>query len=266
MRERQEHALDPGAGRLMAGAACSWVEHLAGLDLLVLCDLAPGKRGGCFFDGATGTGLALIVEVDAVDLFAAVDARAFGPLDFHHAQRTLVEGAKDRVISDDVGPWYLELVLDDGGAAGRNDRCLHVLLKTRAALGVDAVEDFADHVEARNEVRTAVVMATLHRKNIRHLPIVAGGELIGMISDRDLRQFSQHLLSDSGAARAQLRRPIGPITYTDVVTADPEDNVDQLIELMVENKVGALPVVDSDGALVGLVSYVDMQRAATGKL
>src|SRR5690348_5214702 len=104
------------------------------------------------------------------------------------------------------------------------------------------------------------VMETMFDKDIRHLPIVEGDELVGMVSDRDLRQFSRNLLSDGARAKAQLRTRIGDMMSGDVISADPEDDVDDVIELMVENKVGAVPIVDSDGALVGIVSYVDILR------
>ena len=112
----------------------------------------------------------------------------------------------------------------------------------------------------------AAVMQTMFTQDIRHLPIVSGKELVGMISDRDLRQFSQALLDDAGKGRAQLSAPVGKMMTADVLTADPESDVDDLIDIMIENKVGAVPIVDVDGALVGIVSYIDILRAAAGKL
>ena len=110
------------------------------------------------------------------------------------------------------------------------------------------------------------VMETMLDKDIRHLPIVSGEELVGMVSDRDMRQFSRDLISDNGRAKAQLAAPISKMMSGDVLTVEPEDDLDDLIELMVEHKVGAVPVVDGDGSLVGIVSYIDILRAALGKL
>lgn len=110
------------------------------------------------------------------------------------------------------------------------------------------------------------VMETMLTQDIRHLPIVSGDELVGMISDRDLRQFSRALLTDLDKARVSLKAPVGKMMSSDVLTADPEDDVDELIDIMVENKVGAVPIVDGDGLLVGIVSYIDILRAAAGKL
>jgi CBS domain-containing protein len=112
----------------------------------------------------------------------------------------------------------------------------------------------------------ADVMETMLDKDIRHLPIVSGDELVGMISDRDMRQFSRDLIMGNGRAKAQLAAPIADMMSGDVLTAEPEDDVDDLIEIMVEHKVGAVPIVDGDGLLVGIVSYTDILRAASGKL
>lgn len=112
----------------------------------------------------------------------------------------------------------------------------------------------------------AEVMETMLDKDIRHLPIVSGEELVGMISDRDMRQFSRDVVSMNGRAKSALAAPISNMMSGDVLTADPEDDIDTLIELMVENRVGAVPIVTGDGALVGIVSYIDILRAAAGRL
>lgn len=110
------------------------------------------------------------------------------------------------------------------------------------------------------------VIETMIDKDIRHLPIVSGDELVGMISDRDLRQFSRDVVALNGKARATLAAPISTFMSSDVLTADAEDDIDDLIDRMVENRIGALPIVDGDGVLVGIVSYIDILRAAAGKL
>jgi acetoin utilization protein AcuB len=119
---------------------------------------------------------------------------------------------------------------------------------------------------AQTTTTVAEVMETMVAHDIRHLPIVSGKNLVGMISDRDLRQFSRNLLSDAGRAREQLRMPVADMMSGDPLTADAEDDIDDVIEAMIENKIGAVPVVDGDDVLVGIVSYVDILRAAVGKL
>lgn len=109
---------------------------------------------------------------------------------------------------------------------------------------------------------------TLESEQIRHLPITEGGELIGIVSDRDLLRFSHAaLLEDPDAARTRLQVPVSEIMTADPACIAPEDDIDDAIDLMLENRIGALPVVDeAEGRLVGILSYVDVMRAARGRL
>jgi acetoin utilization protein AcuB len=109
---------------------------------------------------------------------------------------------------------------------------------------------------------------TLESEQIRHLPITEGGELIGIVSDRDLLRFSHSaLLEDPDAARTRLQVPVSEIMTADPACIAPEDDIDDAIDLMLENRIGALPVVDeAEGRLVGILSYVDVMRAARGRL
>lgn len=109
---------------------------------------------------------------------------------------------------------------------------------------------------------------TLESEQIRHLPITEVGELIGIVSDRDLLRFSHSaLLEDPDAARTRLQVPVSEIMTADPACIAPEDDIDDAIDLMLENRIGALPVVDeAEGRLVGILSYVDVMRAARGRL
>ena len=105
---------------------------------------------------------------------------------------------------------------------------------------------------------------------IRHLPVTRDGELVGMVSDRDLRDAGVILsaeVADIDRIRAFGRRPVSEIMTGDVITVDPATPVGDIANLLVDEKIGAVPVVDEhDNSLVGLVSYVDVLRALADAL
>ena len=105
----------------------------------------------------------------------------------------------------------------------------------------------------------------LQTLEIRHLPIVdERHQLVGMLSDRDIKDASVPYTAygSSGVARELLARPVTDIMSSDVVSVGTEAEIDEIIDLLLENKVGALPVVDeTTGDLEGIVSYVDVLRA-----
>ena len=104
----------------------------------------------------------------------------------------------------------------------------------------------------------------LQSMEIRHLPVInAQDELIGMISDRDLRSFALPRTLDEagfGELRSALGGKVADIMTGDVLSVEVEAEATEIIDLMLEHKVGAVPVVDGDGALVGIVSYIDILR------
>ncbi|KYF86189.1 hypothetical protein BE20_29880 [Sorangium cellulosum] len=104
----------------------------------------------------------------------------------------------------------------------------------------------------------------LQTTDFRHLPVVdEQGELVGMLSDRDLRALQLPYAEDAAVVDAALqkaRMPVSTMMSSNVLSVGPDADVTELMELMLENKIGALPVVDGEGALLGIVSYVDIFR------
>jgi acetoin utilization protein AcuB len=86
--------------------------------------------------------------------------------------------------------------------------------------------------------------------DFRRLPVVEGGHLVGIITDRDLREHVgqlEHTRVDAVMTKA-------------VITVTPHMLLDQAANLFVKHKVGGLPVIDG-GNLVGIITAVDMLRA-----
>ena len=108
-------------------------------------------------------------------------------------------------------------------------------------------------------------LEVMRTADVRHLPVASRHTLMGMISDRDLGDTMQRVyaaqLEGRGATEA-LTVPISKIMQSDVVTVGPEDELMEAANLLVDHRIGALPVVDPrSGDLVGIVSYVDILRA-----
>ncbi|MCB9738264.1 MAG: CBS domain-containing protein [Deltaproteobacteria bacterium] len=110
-----------------------------------------------------------------------------------------------------------------------------------------------------SDARVADALELMHDNDIRHVPVIDDGELIGMLSDRDLRDF---LRAEDGWRKAQ-GVSVSEVMSADAISVEPGSDVSELIDLMLENKIGAIPVVDGHSdKVVGIVSYVDVLAAA----
>ena len=114
------------------------------------------------------------------------------------------------------------------------------------------------------EATLAEVWDLMREADIRHVPVVKAGVLVGMVSDRDLASLNvARVLTADGAdaLRRALATPVVTVMSSDVIFVELEDDLDDVIELMLEHKVGAIPVVRPDTReVVGIVSYIDVLR------
>jgi CBS domain-containing protein len=103
---------------------------------------------------------------------------------------------------------------------------------------------------------------------IRHLPVVEGGHLVGVLSHRDVLEASL-APSDAGdgVARANYLRviPVEKVMQRNPFTADANSTLGDAARRMLRLKIGCLPVVrqGSEGEeLIGLITESDLLRAA----
>ena len=97
---------------------------------------------------------------------------------------------------------------------------------------------------------------------IRHLPVMAGTKVVGIISQRDL--FLAGISSVLQLRRAAEREwlagiHIREVMTREVVTIGPDAPVRDAVQLMLDKRIGCLPVLEGQ-ALVGLISETDCLR------
>lgn len=96
----------------------------------------------------------------------------------------------------------------------------------------------------------------MDKNRIRHLPIIdENSYLIGIISDRDLRDVKPSIFENNNEKFHNL--PVSKVMITDMITAMPDDFVEEAAHTMIENKISCLPV-ETDGKLEGIISETDL--------
>lgn len=103
-------------------------------------------------------------------------------------------------------------------------------------------------------------LSIVREKKIRHLPVVDGGKLVGIVTDRDLKKVSA---SDATALSVwELnylleRVKIGDFMTHPVMTVSSEATIDEAAELMLAHRIGCVPIVEN-GKIVGILTETDL--------
>lgn len=125
----------------------------------------------------------------------------------------------------------------------------------------DAMTEPAVSVSPTDSLLEAARLMVDHQ--VRHLPVVEDDEVVGMLSDRDIRTVAgdpvryMESREAEGARMLSVRDAMAPTA----LTIHPNRPLRDLANELADEKVGALPVVDMNGKLLGIVSYVDALRA-----
>jgi acetoin utilization protein AcuB len=105
-------------------------------------------------------------------------------------------------------------------------------------------------VVAESNESLAAVRRKMDKGNFHRVPVVDGGKLVGIISDRDLRQHVGSL--EDVKVNGAMTKP--------VVTVAPTTMLEQAANLLVKHKIGGVPVVEQ-GKVVGIITATDLLRA-----
>lgn len=105
----------------------------------------------------------------------------------------------------------------------------------------------------------------MRRFQFRHLPVIDDGKLVGVLSERDyLRASVSSLDPDYDLKDTNLKRNlfVASVMTRDVTSVRPETPLVKAAQLLREHRFGCLPVTESDGTLVGIVTESDFVRLA----
>jgi len=112
-------------------------------------------------------------------------------------------------------------------------------------------------IDASQPVAYAAKM--MKQEDVGLAPIVEGDRLVGALTDRDI------VTRVVAEGRDPQSVPVREVASTDIVTIDPQQDLDEALRLMASNQVRRLPVVAEDGRLVGVLAQADVAREAKDK-
>ncbi len=124
------------------------------------------------------------------------------------------------------------------------------------------VRDFmtAPVTSISHDARLLEAALTLRRTGFRHLPVVEGERLVGIISDRDVQRLTPSLLSKITAEEYNAvfeNTTLERVMTRDPLTVTPTTPLREAAAILQGSKLGCLPVVE-DGRLVGIVTRADL--------
>jgi CBS domain-containing protein len=118
-----------------------------------------------------------------------------------------------------------------------------ILVKERMSPAPITIHPRANLAEAR---------AFLDQHRIRHLPVVEGGKLVGILTDRDIRSAASASSLDKVTVAEAMTR--------NVITVSHDTQVQEAAKLMLAHRIGGLPVLNR-GALQGIITETDLLNA-----
>jgi len=111
------------------------------------------------------------------------------------------------------------------------------------------------------ELSLDAAWAVMRRENVHHLPVVRGGELLGMLSDRDVLRRSTPGKGDELVVPSTL---VGEAMTPAPIVCEADVSLGHLVRLMAERRIDAIPIVTPSKRLIGLVTSTDLLFSLVG--
>jgi len=109
-------------------------------------------------------------------------------------------------------------------------------------------------VTIRSDADYKMALTLMQEHALHHVPVIdAGRKLVGIVAERDLLLAATRYL--------QSAIEVGDVMHKNVTTASPDMPIAEAATLMVEYRIGGLPVVDGDENVIGVITETDIFRA-----
>jgi acetoin utilization protein AcuB len=115
-----------------------------------------------------------------------------------------------------------------------------------------------DPISVGEDTSMSEAAVLLRQHHVRHLPVVEGNVLVGIVTDRDIRKASPSLLS--GVDRSKFEEVLANTPISRIMTREPftvhaDTDLREVVQLLVDKNVGSVPVVNGN-ELIGLFTEV----------
>ena len=113
------------------------------------------------------------------------------------------------------------------------------------------------------DTSVAEARTLMTRERIRHLLITDNNRLVGMVTDRDIRLNTASPATSLSAWELNYllaRMAVKDVMTKSLIVVDPDRDVREAARILLDHRIGALPVLDGDG-LVGILTETDLVRA-----
>src|SRR5688500_16850402 len=112
----------------------------------------------------------------------------------------------------------------------------------------------ADIPSVREDAELAIALELMRWRGVRHLPVVRGEHVVGVLSDRDVARLI------GGGSGPDPKGSVADVMSRGVVEVSPDTEIAQAASVLAEDPIGCLVVVERDH-LMGIVTPTDLMRA-----
>ena len=123
------------------------------------------------------------------------------------------------------------------------------------------VESYMSHapITIRDDTDYWKASEIMREKDLHHIPVINQDEtVVGILTLRDLKMAAMHF----GGAHVE----VSEVMHSPVVTVAPGDALADAGRIMIDNRIGGLPVLDDGGEIVGILTETDLLRALVDQL